>query len=99
MKKITVFICVLVLLVGALCSCSPKVCENCGESTYMTYHVGDDVDGITLCEACTELYQYSRLHLNFTCSICEQEKIGKKNVITVDGKKQSVCNTCLGKMQ
>lgn len=94
MKKTILWVCIFAMLAAMLCSCSANTCEHCGESAMMLNQVGDDVDGINVCDTCIEKMRYSKINFNFTCDGCHQDKVGKENEIVVDGENKVVCNTC-----
>lgn len=94
MKKVVSLLCLFALLASVLCACSGNACEHCGKSTFAYNQVGDNEDGIRVCNDCIDKMRTNRLSFNFTCEACEEEKVGKKNKVTVDGEELTVCNTC-----
>lgn len=95
MKKLIVFACLLALLATTLCSCT-STCEHCGNSTLVLNQVGDDENGINVCNDCIEKMTLSKLNFNFTCDRCHEDVVGKKNNVTVDGEMKTYCNKCYG---
>ena len=94
MKKILILTSILVLTSIMLCSCG-NTCEHCGNSTLAYNLVGDEKDGIHVCDDCIQKMAMSKLNFNFTCDNCKEEKLGKENKVTVDGEEKIYCNTCL----
>ena len=94
MKKALATVCLLAIMLTLFCSCAKKTCEHCGESTMTLNLVGDDVNGINVCDTCIEKMRMSKLHFDFTCDDCHNEIVGKKNAVTVGGETKTVCNTC-----
>ena len=95
MKKVLILTSILVLTSIMLCSCG-NTCEHCGNSTLAYNLVGDETDGIHVCDDCIQKMTMSKLSFNFTCADCNEEKVVKKNKVVIDGEEQIVCNTCLG---
>ena len=60
----------------------------------MTNLVGDEVNGIRVCDTCIEKMRMGKISFNFTCEKCNKEILGKKNNVTIDGEEKIVCNTC-----
>ena len=95
MKKWIALISVITLLVASLSACGlGSACEHCGSSAMFLNTVGDSVDGIQICNDCVEKMTSNRLSFTFTCDGCQQEKLGKKNSVEIDGQTKIICNTC-----
>lgn len=94
MKRLISAVCLLALLATLLCGCVGYTCEYCGEKTLAYNRVGDEVDGIQLCNTCIDKMRMNQIWFLFICDGCEQEKLGKENEITVGGEAKVVCNTC-----
>ena len=96
MKKIIAVVCLLALLTVSLCGCG-HTCEHCGESAMTLNLVGDDANGIYVCNTCIEKMTMGKISFTFTCESCNQQILGKKNTTTVGTETKIVCNSCCSK--
>lgn len=94
MKKALAFVCLLAILTVSFCSCSGFNCEHCGASSLIVNQVGDDANGIKVCDTCIEKMSMSKISFQFTCDLCEEEIVGKKNEVIIGGETKIACNTC-----
>lgn len=93
MKKFIALTCVLALLTVSLCSCSNN-CEHCGNSAMVLNLVGDDVNGINVCDDCIQKMTLSKINFTFTCDNCHETVLGKKNEIATTEGAKCFCNKC-----
>ena len=68
------------------------VCDVCGWE--YDEELGDEENGINVCDTCIEKMRMSKLSFNFTCDECGEEILGKKNEVVVEGKTEIICNKC-----
>ncbi len=93
MKKIIAIVCLVAIMATYLCSCGSP-CERCGESSMSLNLVGDDANGINVCNTCIDKMRMGKIRFNFYCEGCDQEVLGKQNEYVVGGETLIVCNTC-----
>lgn len=94
MKRVFAIVCLLALVLTCLASCAKTPCEHCGTEAMGLNLVGDEENGINVCDTCIEKMRMSKLSFNFTCDECGEEILGKKNEVVVEGKTEIICNKC-----
>ena len=94
MKKTIAIICLLALSLTCFASCSKKTCEYCGAEAMFLNLVGDEENGINVCDTCIEKMSLSKISFNFTCDECKEEILGKENEVVDGNETKIVCNKC-----